>query len=55
MARVERQGEWYAVLVDGQLIGQFVRLLDAQRFALSMLHDRMVEGVTLLSGVIVEP
>ena len=55
MAAVSRQGEWYTVMVDGQLIGQFVHSLDAHRFAMAMLHDGMVGSVTLLSGVKVGP
>ena len=52
MASVTRQGEWYTVMVNGQMIGQFVHSLDAHRFMMAMLHDGMVESVTLLSGVI---
>ena len=51
MASVTRQGEWYVVEVDGQLIGQFVRSLDANRHAIAMLHDGLVDAVTLLTGV----
>lgn len=55
MASVTRQGEWYTVMVNGQMTGQFVHSLDAHRFAMAMLHDGMVESVTLLSGVKVGP
>ena len=52
MATVTRRCEWYVVELDGQLIGQFVHSIDAHRHAMAMLHDGMVERVTLLSGVI---
>lgn len=51
MAILGRDGEWYTVEVDGQVLGWFVAMLDANRFALGMLHDGMVERVSLISGV----
>lgn len=51
MATVNRQGEWYAVEVDGRVLGWFGAMLDANRFALGMLHDGMVGQVTLFSGL----
>lgn len=53
MAEVSRAGEWYTVMVNGQMIGQFGALLDANRYALMMLHDGLVASVTLISGDIV--
>ena len=54
MASVTRQGEWYVVEVDGRLIGQFAHSLDANRHAVAMLHDGMVDSVTLPNGVQVD-
>ena len=51
MAAVSRQGEWYVVEVDGRVLGWFVAMLDANRFALGMLHDGMVGQVSLFSGL----
>ena len=51
MASVRREGGWYVVEVDGELLGQFVHSLDANRHAIAMLHDGLAESVTLLSGV----
>ena len=53
MAAVVRQGEWYTVMVSGKMIGQFGALLDANRYALMLLHDGLVASVTLISGDIV--
>jgi len=53
VAEVSRAGEWYTVMVNGQMIGQFGALLDANRYALMMLHDGLVASVTLISGDIV--
>ena len=51
MAAVSRQGEWYVVEVDGRALGWVGARLDANRFALWMLHDVMVGQVSLFSGV----
>ena len=51
MAIIEKRDKWYVVEVDGQLIGQFVHSLDAHRHAIAMMHDGLVEAVTLLTGV----
>ena len=53
MAEVSRVGSWYTVMVNGQMIGQFGALLDANRYALMMLHDGMVGSVRLISGKII--
>ena len=55
MVHVERRGKWWLVVKDNEQLGMFAHPIDAHRFALSMLHDGLAEGVTLLSGVIVEP
>tara|TARA_B100001059_G_C17562813_1_gene441003 strand:- start:339 stop:503 length:165 start_codon:yes stop_codon:yes gene_type:complete len=51
MAIVGLDGEWYVVEVDGQALGWFGAMLDANRFALGMLHDGMVGQVSLFSGL----
>ena len=55
MAEVIKDGGWYEVLVNGELLGQFPCGLDANRYALSLLHDGAVSQVKLSSGVQVEP
>ena len=54
MAQISRAGEWYTVTVNGKMIGQFCALLDANRYALMMLHDGLIESVRLLSGKIIK-
>jgi hypothetical protein len=44
------QGGWYTVMMNGRMIGQFCALLDANRYALMMLHDGLVASVLLISG-----
>jgi hypothetical protein len=53
MAEVCRQGEWYTVMVNGNMLGQFPRLLDAHCFALQLLERGMVQSVRLYSGITV--
>lgn len=50
MALVVKRGEWYTVMVNGQMLGQFGAMIDAHRFALGMLHDGLVASVELPSG-----
>ena len=50
MAIVERKGEWYAVLLDGEMLGQFVHLLDAHCFALQLMERDMARSVRLYGG-----
>jgi hypothetical protein len=54
VAQVSRAGEWYTVMVNGQMIGQFCALLDANRYALMMLQDGLVDSVRLVSGEIIK-
>ena len=51
MAVVAVQGEWCTVTVDGNILGYFGAVLDANRFALGMLHDGLVSSVGLHSGL----
>jgi hypothetical protein len=41
-------------MVNGRMIGQFGALLDANRFAMGMLHDDLVTSVELLSGLVID-
>jgi len=54
MAVVGKAGDWYTVMVNGRMLGQFGALLDANRFAVGMLHDELVSSVKLLSGLIID-
>ena len=53
MADVVKQGEWYTVMVNGQMLGQFIALLDAHCFALQLMERDIVQSVSLYSGVTV--
>ena len=53
MADVGKQGEWYTVMINGQLLGQFTTLLDAHCFALQLLERGLALSVRLYSGVTV--
>lgn len=53
MAEVSRSRSWYTVMVNGRMIGQFGALLDANRYALMLLHDGLVSSVRLVSGEII--
>ena len=54
MAIVERNGEWYLVLLNGEMLGQFVHLLDAHCFALQLMERDMARSVRLYGGNTVE-
>jgi hypothetical protein len=53
MAEVVRQGEWYSVALDGDLLGQFKNLLDAHCFALQLMERGIAQSVRLYSGITV--
>ena len=53
MAEVVRQGEWYTVMINGQMLGQFVKLLDAHCFALQLMERGLAQSVRLYSGITV--
>ena len=53
MALVVKQGGWYTVMINGQMLGQFVSLLDAHCFALQLLEREMASSGQLLSGITV--
>jgi hypothetical protein len=53
MAEVVRQGEWYTVMVNGRMLGQFTNLLDAHCFALQLMDRDLAQSVRLYSGITV--
>ena len=53
MAVVSIAGEYFVVTVDGEVIGTFRAMLDANCFALQLLERDMAASVTLVSGLIV--
>ena len=53
MATIVKQGEWYTVMINGQMLGQFAHLLDAHCFAMQLMERGVTNEVRLLSGVIV--
>ena len=54
MAEIIREGGLHIVRLEGQDIEWFIHSLDANRFAIAMLHDGLASSVTLPSGVEVE-
>ena len=54
MVEVSRVGDWYTVTINGQVVGQFGALLDANRYALMLLHDGLAGSVRLVSGEIIK-
>jgi hypothetical protein len=54
MVEVLRSGRWWLVVKDNEDLAWFVHSLDANRFAIAMLHDGLASSVTLPSGVKVE-
>ena len=55
MVAVTRSGRWWLVSMDGEDLAWFAHSLDANRFAIAMLHDGLASSVTLSSSVKVEP
>ena len=53
MAVVGKQGDWYTVMVNRQMLGQFTNLLDAHCFALQLMERGMADSVQLYSGITV--
>ena len=53
MAIVIRQGDWYSVALDDDLLGRFRHLLDAHCFALQLMERGMADSVQLYSGITV--
>jgi hypothetical protein len=53
MAQVIESGGWYIVRLDGEDLGKFIHLLDANCFALQLLDRGMATTVTLVSGLVI--
>lgn len=53
MAVVGKQGDWYMVMVNNQMLATFIYLLDAHCFALQLMERDMVQSVQLYSGITV--
>ena len=51
MAEVGKQGDWYTVMINRQMLGQFTQLLDAHCFALQLIERGMAQSVRLYSGI----
>ena len=51
MVEVMCSGERYIVRLDGEELGMFSRMLDANCFALQLLERGMAGSVTLVSGL----
>ena len=54
MVEVLVSGEWYLVRLGSEDLAWFAHSLDANRFAIAILHDGLASSVTLPSGVEVE-
>ena len=54
VAVIDVDGEFYTVSVDGRVLGRFGALLDANRYALMLLHDGLAGSVRLISGEIIK-
>ena len=53
MVVVTRSERWWLVSMDGECLAWFAHSLDANRFAIAMLHDGLATSVMLRSGVMV--
>ncbi len=51
---VKRSNGLFDVVVDGQVRGSFEHLIDANWYALALLHAGLTGSVTLLNGVLVD-
>ena len=51
MVEVRCSGEWYMVVVNGEELGLFAHMLDANCFALQLIERGMATSVTLISGL----
>ena len=51
MVEVISGGEWYIVRMDGEELGMFAYMLDANCFALQLLERGMAVSITLVSGL----
>ena len=51
MVEVIGGGEWYIVRLNGEELGMFAYMLDANCFALQLMERAMATSVTLISGL----
>jgi len=54
MTVVSRAGNWYVVMINGQMIGKFGHQFDANRFAIMLLEAGEAVSVTLVSGLVLD-
>lgn len=54
MAEVCVSSNWYVVMINGRMIGQFARLFDANTFAICLLRRGEISSVTLPSGLVLD-
>ncbi len=47
-------GQWYTVLVNGQVLGRFGHQFDANCFAITLLRRGEISSVTLTSGMVLD-
>ena len=53
MVEVISGAEWYIVRMDGEDLGMFAHMLDANCFAMQLVERGMADSVTLVSGLVV--
>ena len=53
MAQVIESGGWYIVRLDGEDLGTFNHMLDANCFALQLIEREIAASVTLVSGLVI--
>ena len=51
MVEIIIRGEWYLVRQHGSDLAWFACTLDANRFAIAMLHDGLADAVRLPNGL----
>jgi hypothetical protein len=54
VAEVSESGNWYVVMINGKMIGQFGCLFDANCFAIQLVERGVVEQITLPSGLVLD-
>lgn len=54
MAEVSESGNWYVVMINGKMTGQFGCLFDANCFAIQLVERGVVDKITLPSGLVLD-
>ena len=54
MAEVYESGSWYVVMINGEMIGNFGCLFDANCFAIQLIERGFVDQITLPSGLVLD-